>query len=563
MCGIWAYIVGKRYYDAERVRNAVDTLSARGPESLAIKHIRDVVLGFCRLAINDVSPSGMQPMSHANLHWICNGEIYNWKELRNRLGLSCSSASDCSIIGPLWDHFKGDASQFFRSLDGVFSLIIYDENKEQLIIGRDPYGVRPLFRATDSSGRTCFGSEMKSLVELCNNIESFPPGHYSIYKANLDLQLTSQRYHTVPWVKNQMWSPAYEGGLQLACEAVRESLRLAVRKRLMTERPIAALLSGGVDSSLICALLQSELKRANGPTLKTFSIGFEGSPDLFHARLVANHIGSEHTEVVVTPQDFIDAIPDVIAAIESYDTTTVRASIGNWLVAREIRRRTECKVVFNGDGSDEIFGSYLYFFRAPCDEAFETETMRLLEDIHCYDVLRSDRSISAHGLEPRTPFLDKQFVAVARAVSTQWRRPILSPSGNSADDKTSLSSNGYPIIEKWILRKAFDGTNILPNEVLWRQKEAFSDGVSNRSHAPWYSSVKCPVDDSVSSITYLPPKTPEARYYRKVFDDNYGGKCYTTIKYFWMPKWSGETSDPSARTLSLYSSSGGGEPTTV
>jgi asparagine synthase (glutamine-hydrolysing) len=348
-------------------------------------------------------------------------------------------------------------------------------------------------------------------------------------------------YHEVPWLKNPLFVPSIEGCQDLAEAALRAALTTAVKKRLMTERPVAALLSGGVDSSLIAALVQRELKEMGKPALETYSIGFEGSPDLHYARKVAEHIGSNHTEVVVTPDDFFAAIPDVVQAIESYDITTVRASVGNWMVAREIARLSEAKVVFNGDGADEVFGSYLYFYRAPTDEAFEAESGRLLQDIHLYDVLRSDRCISSHGLEPRTPFLDKQFVAVARSLPTVWRRP----------ERATATAPGR--CEKWILRSAFKPLDLLPHEVLWRQKEAFSDGVS-RQQKSWYQEIqeRVPAITDASAWTYLPPPSAEAQYYRTLFDRWYGLPCEKVIPYFWMPKWSGETKDPSARTLSLY-----------
>jgi asparagine synthase (glutamine-hydrolysing) len=334
-------------------------------------------------------------------------------------------------------------------------------------------------------------------------------------------------------------SPLTDNGVQAACFAIRQSLTFAVKKRVhCTERPIAALLSGGIDSSLIAALVQRELKSEGRGPLETYSIGFEGSPDLKYAKLVAEFIGSKHTEVIVTPDDFFKAIPDVIRDIESYDITSVRASVGNWMVCREIRRRSTAKVIFNGDGSDEVFGSYMYFYRAPSDEEFEAESARLLDDIHHFDVLRSDRCISSHGLEARTPFLDKQFVGVARAVATEWRRPV----------------KGIQV-EKWILRKAFETDNLLPREVLWRQKEAFSDGVSGVSKS-WYEEIQDRVPkDSLSKKVYKynSPKTDESRYYRDIFDSIYGTPFDKVLPYFWMPKWSGETTDPSARTLSIYS----------
>jgi asparagine synthase (glutamine-hydrolysing) len=326
----------------------------------------------------------------------------------------------------------------------------------------------------------------------------------------------------------------------MACAALRFSLEEAVKKRLMTERPVAALLSGGVDSSLIASLVARQLRELGKPPLKTFCIGMPGSTDMKFAREVAKWIGSDHTEVLLTPDDFFNAIPKVIQDIESYDTTTVRASVGNWLVSREIKKQTECKVVFNGDGSDEIFGSYLYFFRAPTDREFEEESERLLKDIHMFDVLRSDRSISSHGLEPRTPFLDRQFVSVARSIATEWRRPTKQR------------------CEKWILRRAFDDGVTLPPSVLWRKKEAFSDGVSSTEKS-WFEEIKERVEDLVPEnwkeravVEWRAPQptTKEQYFYRNIYYMWYG-KQYekTNVPYFWMPKWSPGTTDPSARLL--------------
>ncbi len=556
MCGIWACL---GYCSGSDASECTSKLLPRGPEQLKVLAVSDTIhLGFTRLAINGLHEEGMQPMTFmdgdSKITWICNGEIYNWLDLASRFGLR-KGISDCSILGELWTKLDRKAEVFFRALDGVFSIILYDGKTNSVVIGRDPYGVRPLFTAANLiSKQIFFASEMKALYNAPDQITVFLPGHYMTYSV-LDsgfVQTSYAPYHTVPWLKNPIWSSSYSGGLDLACQAVRESLKAAVKKRLMTERPCAALLSGGIDSSLICSLVSSELKALGKPALKTFSIGFPGSPDLLYARKVAEHIGSEHTEIISSPDEFFNAIPEVIKAIESYDITTVRASVGNWLICKEIAKRTDCKVVFNGDGSDEVFGSYLYFFRAPSDEEFEAESSRLLEDIHLYDVLRSDRSISSHGLEARTPFLDKQFVSVARGVATEWRRPRRATL--AMERSSGEIDNGQ--VEKWILRKAFSGTNALPDEVLWRQKEAFSDGVSNAEKS-WYKEIADRVISGKEPRTYthLPPQTPEAQYYRDIFTDIYGEKCTKILKYFWMPKWSGETKDPSARTLSIYASS--------
>jgi asparagine synthase (glutamine-hydrolysing) len=558
MCGIWAYIGNASRLLSNTAQECTQRLLPRGPESIHTTVYSDnrVQFGFTRLAINGLHPSGMQPMSYGGIHWICNGEIYNWKELRDRHRLECSSESDCSVIGPLWAKFRDRPTQFFQALDGVFSILLFDEEKGTVIVGRDPYGVRPLFYRSFADS-IAFGSEMKSLTPIPSvvgdgEVAVFQPGTWAeVHSANGRI-VRGEAYHTVPWIKHMAYSPDHNRGLAMACDALRSSLQSAVRKRVLTtERPIAALLSGGIDSSLIAALVQRELQSMGRTPLETYSIGFEGSSDLYFARMVAEHIGSTHHEIVVTPDDFFRAIPEVIRDIESYDITTVRASVGNWMVSREIAKRSQAKVIFNGDGSDEVFGSYLYFFRAPDDEAFEAESARLLTDMHMYDVLRSDRSISSHGLEARTPFLDKQFVACARSIATVWRRPRRAV---GCMERSHGENVVEPRCEKWILRMAFANTGVLPNPVLWRQKEAFSDGVSGPVKA-WYQEIQERVPASeLSDVVYehLAPATAEARYYRDIFDKLYGAVCEKTIPYFWMPKWSGETADPSARTLSIY-----------
>ena len=552
MCGIWATL-GK-IYPKEVAEGLLKQLSARGPEGARIIEDAKFQLGFTRLAINGLNPEGMQPMCYNSLAWACNGEIYNSEDLAKRWQID-STGSDCSVLGPLFEALgsQTDAKTFFQSLDGVFAMIIIDAKSGVAFVARDPYGVRPLYVGyclggvgVPSHGRMCitdaqgvrpvermvFSSELKALGE-CSLVEAFPPGHYAAYDMNTLNRIGFEAYHTVPWIKNPQYSD-----LESAKSALSISLRAAVKKRMMMERPVAALLSGGLDSSLIAALVQSELKAAGKPALKTFSIGFEGSEDLKYARLVADHIGSDHTEVVMTEEDFFDAIPEVIQSIESYDITTVRASVGNWLVAREISRQTDCKVVFNGDGSDEVLGGYMYFYNAPSDEAFEAETSRLLQDMHMFDVLRSDRCISSHGLEARTPFLDKQFVAVAKSISTLLRRPV----------KGKWN-------EKQVLRLAFLDSGLLPASVILRKKEAFSDGVSGKK--PWYQVCQEKAFAEVgdwekrNSFLYMTPKTAEAYYYRVLFNRFYGS-AEQVVPYYWMPRWSPGATDPSARTLSVY-----------
>ena len=571
MCGIWC-LVGKiePLYDPKQW---VKSLISRGPEQMAMVYpSNQTTMGFTRLAINGCHPRGMQPFKNESKTavWMCNGEIYNHVALRTQFGLKeMTSGSDCEVIGALYETMKDQLKSLFRSLDGVFAITIVDLNRGHVIVARDPYGVRPLYighgyryipfgqpvkpntYSIDLS-HVIFASEIKALLPICSDVQPFPPGTYQVWDIETKMLLKSERYHSIPYLTNPMFSLSYPNvfnltypnGLEMACASLRFALEEAVQKRMMTERPIAALLSGGIDSSLIAALVQRNLKALGKPSLKTFSIGMEGSTDLAYARKVADWIGSDHHEIVVTASDFFAAIPKVIYAIETYDTTTVRASVGNWLVSKYIKEHSECKVIFNGDGADEIFGSYLYFNYAPNDREFEEEVDRLLTDIHYFDVLRSDRSISSQGLEPRTPFLDKQFVSVARSIATEWRRPIQGKQ-----------------VEKWILRRAFNDTSILPPEVLWRRKEAFSDGVSSTEKS-WYQEIQERVSkyvpDDWESIAkrnyiYLTPTTMEQYYYRFLYEAYYGKLVsHSVVPYFWMPKWIQGVTDPSARTLPNY-----------
>jgi len=566
MCGIWCRIGCNR--DPVDPSPWVKQLVARGPEGTRIVNMADnVTFGFTRLAINGLTDAGMQPYVKGSISWVCNGEIYNSKELEKSLGME-NTGSDCECIGELYLRHRDDLVTFARALDGVFAIALYDDDMKRLIVLRDPFGVRPLFIGFRPNMSTSiaqvnnmpvpmfkasfdtfvFASELKALVPYFEHVSPFTPGTVQTYDLKTMTMIHEQRYHSVGWVLNPLYSDANDIGFVQAKEAIRFALEEAVKKRLLTERPIACLLSGGLDSSLIAALVQNNLRELDLPPLKTFSIGFEGSSDLKHAKIVADWIGSDHTEIKMTPDEFFNAIPTVVKAIESYDTTTVRASTGNYMVAKKIRELSDCKVVFNGDGSDELFGGYLYFNNAPNDQAFQAECERLLNDIHTFDVLRSDRSISANGLEARTPFLDKQFVSVVRSIHPSFLRPVQGKQ-----------------VEKFILRSAFDDGSTLPPEVLWRRKEAFSDGVSTPEKA-WFQEIQDRVaalvpDDwkqkaILSYSHHMTPKTPEEYYYRFLFTTSYGlSAIRATVPYRWMPKWCPETNDPSARTLQIYNDS--------
>ena len=539
MCGIWA-LFGVNHPPPADISGCVATIIPRGPEYAAIQQYGSAILGFTRLAINGLSPLGHQPIERERMVVVCNGEIYNYKELAKRYNIELpEGSSDCEILPHLFRRLP--PTEVCRALDGVFALVAIDLENQTMTVARDPYGVRPLFIGR-GDGFQAFASEIKALTPICESVQAFPPGswyRFSLPKhGETDITMTAYGYHQIPWLKNPACEDESTGRFML-----RTALEKAVEKRLMSDRPIGALLSGGLDSSLICGIAAKMLKKHN-KKLTTFSIGMTGSTDLHYASLVAKHIDSVHHEILLTKEDFFNAIPAVIQAAETYDITSVRASVGNWLIGKYIKENTDIKVIFNGDGSDEIGGGYLYFYRAPTDEEFEAECERLLKDIYAFDVLRSDRSMAAHGLEARTPFLDRQFVGVWRSIPTKYRRP-------TATQK-----------EKHILRMAMDTANLIPLDVLFRKKEAFSDGVSAKEK-PWHVEInewartQIPnVDEELASAAtkypFNTPKTPEALLYRRIFEHHYGAKSVNVIPYMWMPRWSPETTDPSARTLSLY-----------
>lgn len=534
MCGIWA-LLGKHGISAEDRLRLLKRLEPRGPEFSALMDIpgAQTSLGFTRLAINGLTPAGNQPFFYDGMHVVCNGEIYNYMELAERWSIPLAEGtSDCAVIPYLAQ--KLGMTELCRTMDGVFAFVLVDTKRRTMTVARDPYGVRPLFQGRTPEGGYMWASEMKGLHESCVDVVPFPPGTWSRYSTESGELLETQKYHTVPHTKLDAFQDR-----GMAQQALRASLLSAVQKRLLSDRPIGALLSGGLDSSLIAAIAARELAK-HGKKLHTFSIGMPGSTDLAFAQTVADCIGSVHHNIVKSPEDFLAAIPQVIHDIESYDITSVRASVGNWLIGKYIKEHTDIKVVFNGDGSDEIGGGYLYFYAAPSEEEFEAESERLLEEIHIYDVLRSDRSMAAHGLEARTPFLDKNVVATWRAIDTRHRRP---ERGNAAQ------------MEKQILREAFVSDAYLPSDVLWRKKEAFSDGVSSTADS-WY--LRCSEFAKlrgmdleeiirISSAWHNPPKTQEAYWYRMEFEKYY--KAVGTIPRMWMPRWIAGAHDPSARTL--------------
>jgi asparagine synthase (glutamine-hydrolysing) len=570
MCGIFALINHPLSFNNSFIQEQFEKGKNRGPEdSKLLSFGSDIELGFHRLAINGLNNISSQPIIIDNIVLICNGEIYNYKELFKYMHVEPFTESDCEVIIHLYKQFG--IEQTLVMLDGVFSFVLYDMNiidsePSKLFVARDPLGVRPLYilrpnplLVNDQNRFFGVASDLKMLSEFYNNyqckqcytLEQFTPGTYSYFEKTSKIL---SRWNEVSMNKPYfLLSPSsYIGetteNYSLECSiymiGIQHHLCNAVQKRyLNTERPIACLLSGGLDSSLITALVCEIHSKISDTPIETYSIGLQNSEDLKYAKQVAEYLGTNHTEIIVTEKEMIDAIPEVIEAIESYDTTTVRASIGNYLLGKYISQHSDAKVIFNGDGSDELSGGYLYMGEAPNCLEFDNECRRLLQNISYFDVLRSDKCISCHGLEPRTPFLDRSFVQYYLSIPSAIRFHTY-----------------HNACEKYLLRNSFSIHNLdcfdkslLPTEVLWRKKEAFSDGVSGNTRSLYtilqeYTSLI--QIESTNSYTINIPKTNEQKYYRKLFNDFYPN-LDNIIPYFWMPKYIHST-DPSARTLSIY-----------
>lgn len=542
MCGIFA-VFNNRTIENDKLKKNFIKAKGRGPESTNYinNELNKHTIGFLRLAINGLDKKSDQPLFLNDVVLICNGEIYNYKKLYENIKVYPETNSDCEIIIHLYK--KYGIEQTLQMIDGVFAFVLIDNNKAY--VARDPYGVRPLFKQTYSKGcffpeeSLIFTSELKQLMhdyDATSKVSQFEPGTYcELQKQNqLEWKIKyHKRYHTFGFLQQVKYTDK-ETSLNYYRKLIRDNLTQAVRKRVQTtDRPIACLLSGGLDSSLITSLVSS----ISDKQIETYSIGLKDSVDLKYARMVADHLKTKHTEIVVSEETFFDAIPEVIKTIESYDTTTVRASVGNYLVAKYISENSEAKVIFNGDGSDELTGGYMYFHCAPDSYEFDAECRRLLNNIHFFDVLRSDRCISAHGLEARTPFLDRGFVELYLSIPCEMRN-------HNIDNKC----------EKYLLRSSFMNQNLLPEEVLWRTKEAFSDGVSGMKKS-WTDIISEKIQkNGVAKIKknyeWNPPKTDEEHYYRNEFNIHYG-MCEKIIPYFWMPKYV-NARDASARKLDIY-----------
>ena len=501
MCGILSLF-------GDEVEVPLYLLSHRGPDDYRTKTLGKCRMDFYRLAINDLTDAGMQPFVKENEMLICNGEIYNHRDFRDGTE---KSNSDCEVLLPLIrDH---GMMKTLDLINGDFAFVWTDGKR--VMAARDPVGVRPLFYTRYAENSIAFASEIKALLFLNSKIHIFPPGY--IYDSYINDFVC---YHTGYWRVNKYIKTGFKRQL-------RETLEHAVHDRIdNTDREIGFLLSGGLDSSLIASIATRKLGK-----IRTFSIGLEGSPDLEAARIMAKYLDTDHTEVKFTPEEGIAHINDVIHSLESYDTTTVRASTPMWLLCKYIKQNTPCRYIFSGEGSDEILGGYLYFHNAPNVDEFACENMRRLRLIHQFDGLRADRCAGAHGLDLIVPFLDKNFIETCMTINQKHK---------------------IDTIEKRVLREAFQG--YLPDTILWRQKDGMSDAVGTN----WVDEIKKYAEDEVDDILFREtraktrghntPLTKEEAMYRNIFWKMYGKDNDHLITEIWRPKWTNVT-DPSARLL--------------
>ena len=546
MCGIVAILDVKAQTKAlrEKALRMSQKIRHRGPDWSGIYCGGSAILAHERLSIVDPE-SGGQPLFSPDRKQILavNGEIYNHQDIRRRYAghYDFQTGSDCEVILAL---YREKGIDFLEDLSGIFAFVLYDEERDEFLIARDPIGVIPLYIGYDDNGMVYVASELKALEGQCERYEPFLPGHYYWSK-----QPGMQRYYRRDWMQYDAVKDN-----DASVEAIRDALESAVKRQLMSDVPYGVLLSGGLDSSVISAIAEkySEMRieddsqtKAYWPRLHSFAVGLKGAPDLAKARLVADHIGTVHHEINYTIQEGLDAIRDVIYYIETYDVTTVRASTPMYLLARVIKSMG-IKMVLSGEGADEIFGGYLYFHKAPTAKDFHEETVRKLSKLHLYDCLRANKSLSAWGVEGRVPFLDKEFLDVAMRTN---------PMAKMCPGQT---------IEKKIVREAF--AELLPEEVAWRQKEQFSDGVGYS----WIDTLKAITAAAVTDedmahaaerFPINPPKNKEEYYYRSIFAEHFPSEsaarsvpseasvaCSTAIALEWDAAFQG-MNDPSGRAV--------------
>jgi asparagine synthase (glutamine-hydrolysing) len=512
--------------DYEEFEKALAKTESRGPDDNKVMKAGNGLLAFQRLAIMDLNPTGMQPFELGENKIVCNGEIYGFRKIKKELEKEYTfrSDSDCEILLPLYEKYGFD---MFAMLDAEYALVIYDGKKKCLIAARDPIGIRPLFYGYDADGNIMFASEAKNLIGLTDKVMPFPPGHY--YDGEKFVC-----YRDIAEVKEYI-----HADLEEVCANIHDKLVAGIEKRLDSDAPVGFLLSGGLDSSLVCAVSAKLLKKP----IRTFAIGMsEDAIDLKYAKEVAEYIGSDHSEIIITAEDVISSLEEVIAALGTFDITTVRASMGMYLICKAIRMQTDIKVLLTGEISDELFG-YKYTDFAPDADAFQKEAQKRIRELYMYDVLRADRCISVHSMEARVPFGDLDFVEYVMSIDPEM--------------KLNKYNKG-----KYLLRHAFEG-DYLPESILMREKAAFSDAVGHsmvdylKEYAEQtYSDEE--FEAKRSKYTHAAPFTKESLLYREIFEKYYPGQS-EMISGFWMPNkaWKGcDVNDPSARVLSNYGDSG-------
>lgn len=538
----------------------------RGPDWSGVYTGDNAILSHERLSIVDPL-SGKQPLvsDDGKIILAANGEIYNHKEIRKEFEgkYNFQTGSDCEAIIPLYKKFRdsGDFTLMIEKLSGIFAFALYDSENDVYLVARDEIGVIPLYQGWDKAGRFYVASELKALEGECQTIEEFPNGHYFYSKDAKPVRWYKRDWESFDAVKNNARAADDKGDVinPSVIEKVRNGLESAVKQQLMSDVPYGVLLSGGLDSSIIAAITQKFSKKriesdskeaAWWPQLHSFAIGLEGSPDLIAAQKAADYIGTVHHEVHFTIQEALDALPDVIYHIETYDITTVRASTPMYLLARVIKSMG-IKMVLSGEGSDELFGGYLYFHKAPNAQEFHEELVRKMSKLHLYDCLRANKSLMAWGVEGRVPFLDKEFIDIAMSLNPSDKMNIRLPDGKQR-------------MEKWILRKAFE--DMLPEEICWRQKEQFSDGVGYN----WIDTLKKMTEEKVSDAEFArrenrfpvnPPKTKEEYYYREIYSKLFpsdsaakvvpheaGVACSTAKALEWDAAWK-NMDEPSGRAI--------------
>jgi len=555
MCGIVAILNVKEQTQQLRQKalGMSHKIRHRGPDWSGIYCGGGAILAHERLSIVDPE-SGGQPLFSPDRQQILavNGEIYNHQEIRQRYEgkYEFQTGSDCEVILAL---YQDKGIDFLEELNGIFAFVLYDEKRDEFLIARDPIGVIPLYIGYDADGTVYVASELKALEGQCQRYEPFLPGHY-LWSGDLNSQLSTLNFQLKRFYQRDWFDYDAVKDNGASSEDIRQALREAVRRQLMSDVPYGVLLSGGLDSSVISAIAErySEMRIENNsqtkaywPRLHSFAVGLKGAPDLAKARMVAEHIGTVHHEINYTIQEGLDAIRDVIYFIETYDVTTVRASTPMYLLARVIKSMG-IKMVLSGEGADEIFGGYLYFHKAPDARAFHEETVRKLSKLHLYDCLRANKSLSAWGVEGRVPFLDKEFLDVAMRTN---------PKAKMCPGTT---------MEKRIVREAF--SDMLPEEIVWRQKEQFSDGVGYS----WIDTLKLITAEAVSDeqmahaaerFPINPPQNKEEYYYRSIFAEHFPSEsaarsvpseasvaCSTAIALEWDASFQGKN-DPSGRAV--------------